>query len=318
MLLGPLGAVSAIRTSADMESDGWTGMMAPTPSGGSGVDLDPRPSQLLRPTVNTTRGALMASYDLTIPRCFIGQFRGVGGDQLYAATSLRVMNVEGALHNQWDPIQKDVGWVDTQGRTGLGLTYSDVDVPDATPDAPDGGAIYWSFILVNKNAPDPIFRTVMDDAVNAVVGALIGTGNIVPIIVAGALEGAKALADQLLSGCDGVVSAQEYALTATQLSARTNGSVERWDATLEYPGTSTGNLFCGAASDYFVDFSIARHGKPKETEKNKEKDKDKDKEGRSAWDKGGLRAQQEKGFQIEQQQILTDGVLAEDDGTNAF
>ena len=90
----------------------------------------------------------MANYTFGVPYCIIHAIRSLRTDTLIASTALQVMNAQGALHRDWGTTPTmDLGDFSAGSIANTKLFWSNVDVPDATPDLPDGGAAYWSFIL---------------------------------------------------------------------------------------------------------------------------------------------------------------------------
>ena len=135
------------------------------------------------------------------------------------------------------------------------MLYQNLDVPDPTPESADGGAIYWSFLLVNAGHPDnSSLVSAITSATDAVAGALIGTGNVVAVVVGGTLAGTDLLVRLLTNGCDGVVAAQNWAFTAAQLATMAGGG-KRWNSEQNYPGTSS-PVQCGRPSSYNVNYTI--------------------------------------------------------------
>ncbi len=176
-------------------------------------------------------------YTLYIPICYIREIRSTGGDTLVASTGLQVMNAEGALHNVWPGQAVEMGSWATGASPRVGLSYGNVDVPGPTHQKPDGGAIYWTFILANsQRAADPVLVNVITEAAVTVAGALLGSGNILAGVAGGILLGTAELARLLSQSCDGVVAAHVWALTAAQLAARTSGS-QGWFSQTPRPET---------------------------------------------------------------------------------
>jgi hypothetical protein len=195
----------------------------------------------------------MAQYNLLVPQFHIGQIRSTFQDILVASTKLRVMSAEGSLHMDWPAQSVQLG-AHTLGEVSMHLLYQNVDVPDPTPEAPDGGAIYWDFLLVNAGS------TNINTAVNAittaadtVAGAMLGNANLMP--VGAAIIGIDALVRVLQgNGCDGIVAAQNWALTAAQLATMAGGTAV-WNNWQNYPGTSSPPI-CGRPSNYDVNYLI--------------------------------------------------------------
>ena len=109
----------------------------------------------------------MAMYLLTVPYCYIREVRSPLNDTLVAAMGLRVMNAQGALHKDYPTQSKNLGDHRHHTTTAIDLSYLDVDVPDPTPELPDGGAIYWTLVLTNSADPGAV-----TDAEKIVIGLL--------------------------------------------------------------------------------------------------------------------------------------------------
>ena len=75
------------------------------------------------------------------------------------------------------------------------MFYSQVDVPDPTPEQTNGGTICtWSFVLVNSaQAGTAILANALENAASAVVGAFHNTISIVAEVAAGTLAGTQEL-----------------------------------------------------------------------------------------------------------------------------
>jgi hypothetical protein len=77
------------------------------------------------------------------------------------------MNAQGALHKDYPTQSKNLGDHRHHTTTAIDLSYLDVDVPDPTPELPDGGAIYWTLVLTNSADPGAV-----TDAEKIVIGLL--------------------------------------------------------------------------------------------------------------------------------------------------
>jgi hypothetical protein len=198
----------------------------------------------------------MALYTLGAANCSINQIRSNDADTLVASMGLQVMNAEGALHHAWDPQSVNLGTWGAGGFPTIDLFYPNVDVPDPTQESADGGAIYWSFLLVNSGKwADADFVNTFLDAANAVAQFAKVTGNIIVQVAAGIIAGTDALVKLLDAGCDGVVAAHSFALTAAELANMTAGNTNWWK-TQNYPGTSASPI-CGAISNYDVTYEVS-------------------------------------------------------------
>lgn len=87
-------------------------------------------------------------YVFSIPKFHIGQIRSADRDTLFASTALVVSNANGGLHHDWGAQHLDLGKHGAGGDADITLRWL-ADVPDPTPDNPDGGAISWTFLLAN-------------------------------------------------------------------------------------------------------------------------------------------------------------------------
>jgi len=201
----------------------------------------------------------MGQYSLIVPYTYINQIRSNDADTLVGSIGLRVMNAEGALHKDWPPQVASFGQFTAGRDVRMYLRYDNVDVPGPTDESADGGAIYWNFVLANAGnaAPADLINAISNTS-SAVGSALLGTSNIVGEIVGGTILAAAKLMQLLTGGCDGIVAAQNWALTDKQLTAMTNKDPS-WVNTQDYSGTSS-PFYCGAKSDYKVSYQIASSG----------------------------------------------------------
>jgi hypothetical protein len=194
----------------------------------------------------------VATYYLGVREFSIGQIRSPNSDTLAASAAVRVLNAEGGLHNDWPAEFIALGDHHKGDNVPLNLAFKGVDVPDPAANAPDGGAIYWSFVLVNKGNPDnAILQPALEGVANAIVAADTPSGDVMSEVVGGTLPGSQGLVDLFTSLCDGVVAAQAWSFTAAQLAQMTQPPVGAWTEAQPYPGldSPTG---CGANSQYSV------------------------------------------------------------------
>jgi PASTA domain len=199
----------------------------------------------------------MAQYTIGVPYCFIRAIRSLSTDTLAASMGLRVLNAQGALHHDL-PAQSAINLGDHTANTNvsINLFYQDVDVPDPTPQFPDGGSISWSFILTNSGHTDSSALVgALNNAANAVVGAFVGSGDITAEVAAGAIIGVQTLLQLLTANCDGVVAAVAVSLTAAELAQMTTGPIN-WAHLVNCPGTDS-SVGCGGNSNYDVHYVIA-------------------------------------------------------------
>ena len=199
----------------------------------------------------------MAQYSLRTPYCFINNTRALRNDTLVAAAALRVMNAQGALHQDYPTTTISLGNYHNHVTVSLdGLDYWDVDVPDPTPDLPDGGAAYWTFLLTNSgntdSAFDDILKKAVDDFAQGVAGQIVSAGaSFATILSLVGLLGLQELINALTADCDGVVGAFGLAFTAKQLAQMTADPVR-----INCPGTNS-PVGCGANSNYDLYYLVA-------------------------------------------------------------
>jgi hypothetical protein len=200
-------------------------------------------------------GRQMAQYNLGIPSFRIHQIRSLLKDTLAGSMSLQVLNAQGALHHDWPTQSVNLGDYGPTTTVQTNLLYQNVDVPDPTPDAPDGGSIAWSFVLVNAGHVDySVLVGALNNAANAVVGALVSSGNVLAELVAGGIIGAQALVQLLTANCDGPVAALRLSFTAKELAQMT-ADPANWLNDVNCPGT-TSPVGCGSNSNYTVYYSM--------------------------------------------------------------
>jgi hypothetical protein len=204
----------------------------------------------------------MAQYTLAVPHCRINQIRSAFSDTLFASVGLRVMNAQGGLHHDWPPQSVSLGDHEAGGVVNTNLFYSDVDVPDPTPESPDGGAIYWTFLLTNAGHQDSsVIVDALNNAANDIAGGLAGkaldpgkVGSLPFLGLAAAVIGLQALLQLLTADCDGMVASLGVAATAAELAQMTSDPAN----TLHQhncPGTDS-PAGCGDNSNYDVAYSI--------------------------------------------------------------
>jgi hypothetical protein len=204
----------------------------------------------------------MAAYNLTVPSCYIHEVRSPIKDTLVASMGLRVLNAQGGLHMDHPPQSKPLGDHRHHNTVAIDLSYSDVDVPDPTPESPDGGAIYWTLVLTNTASSGAV-----TDAEKIVLGLLKALADkeividdehpIESIIRAIGLIGLEAVLDLLTPGrCDGIVGALSLNLTARQLADMTPDPKK-----MPCPGTES-PIGCGGNSNYDLYYSVARGKRP--------------------------------------------------------
>jgi hypothetical protein len=199
----------------------------------------------------------MALYHFGTPYCFIHNTRALRNDTLFAAAALRVMNAQGGLHQDYPTTTISLGDHHNGVTVALdSLDFWNVDVPDPTPELPDGGAAYWTFLLTNAGHTDSAFVDVLkkavDDFAQGVAGQIVSAGASLSLILEFAgLLGLQELINVLTADCDGVVGAFGLAFTAKQLAQMTTDPVK-----VSCPGTDS-PVGCGANSNYDVYYIVA-------------------------------------------------------------
>src|SRR5215470_6250164 len=116
----------------------------------------------------------MARYNLHIPSFHIKEVRSAGSDKLFASTALKVMNPNGSLHRDYGSKGVALNERKAGGDVVPGLTWENVEVPDPTLENPDGGAMYWTFVLVNNGHGDSPYVAMLNKVADAWAGALAG------------------------------------------------------------------------------------------------------------------------------------------------
>jgi len=214
----------------------------------------------------------MAIYDLEIPYFLINGTRAPHNDTLSASTSLVVNNVKGALHHNWGAKGVTLGDRGSGSILVTGLRWEGVDVPDPTPDAPDGGSITWTFTLMNAGHADSGFIPVLNKFSDAFAGALanevldalkandVGTA-IVYFANTVELLGAQEVLNLLTANCDGCVASgpHPFQWTAAELANITGAAGGIWKETQNNPGTDS-PVGCGSNSNYLVAYGISSNG----------------------------------------------------------
>ncbi len=208
----------------------------------------------------------MAKYSFTIPSFHITKIRSAHTDTLFASTSLRVLNANGSLHHDFGAQGAPLGDRKAGGGVDLTLDFPLVDVPDPTPENPDGGAVYWTFLLVNAGHVDATYVPVLNKAADAFAGALAGkvldpgdggVSSLEFLVGLGVVLAAQEALNLLTADCDGQVASGAFALTATELAAKTPGPDLRFSQTQDNPG-SRSPQGCGENSFYEVNYQIDR------------------------------------------------------------
>ena len=207
----------------------------------------------------------MATYTFSIPKFHITQIRSAHTDTLFAATALRVNNASGGLHRDWGAQSAALGDHKAGEDVTSPLTWANVDVPDPTPDNPDGGAVYWTYLLVNNGHTDSGWVEVLNKAADAAAGALAqgavqgGTVNLANLGGLAVVLGLQEMMNLLTANCDGTVAVGTFAFTAAQLAGMVGETGPVLDVTQDNPGTNS-PAGCGANSDYQVEYLIQTLG----------------------------------------------------------
>jgi hypothetical protein len=197
----------------------------------------------------------MAQYNLGIPSFRIHQIRSLLKDTLGGSMSLRVFNAQGAVHHDWPTQSVNLGDYGPTTTVQTNLLYQNVDVPDPTPDSPDGGSIAWSFVLVNAGHVDySVLVSGLNNAANGIVGALVSSGNVLAELGALGIIGVQALVQLLTANCDGPVAALGFVFTAKELAQMT-ADPANWLNDMNFPGI-TSPQGCGSNSNYTVYYSM--------------------------------------------------------------
>ncbi len=207
----------------------------------------------------------MAKYSFYVPSFHINQIRSAHTDTLFASTSLRVNNAPGGLHHDWGAQTVALGDRKAGGDVVYPLAWLDVDVPDPTPENPDGGAVYWTYLLVNKGHSNDaagfldMFNNACNDMAGALAGGLVAKGGLTVANLAGfaAVLGIQELMNMLTADCDGVVAVGSFAYTARELAAMVAAPGQVSVTTQDNPGTDSA-VGCGGNSDYTVDYWVQR------------------------------------------------------------
>jgi hypothetical protein len=202
----------------------------------------------------------MALYNFGIPQFRIHTTRSLVTDTLVGSVALKVLNAQGALHHEWPTQSVNLGDHGPDTTVQTNLLYQDVDVPDPTPDLPDGGSIAWSFLLANAGHTDSQFVTILNKAVDGIAGGLAGKlvepGG-VTLAHLGALAaalGLQQLLNALFADCDGNVAVLGLSLTAAEL-AQITADPTNWLNVVNCPGTES-PIGCGDNSNYDLYYSL--------------------------------------------------------------
>jgi hypothetical protein len=212
----------------------------------------------------------MATYNFEIPHFVINEVRSPNDDTLVSSTALTVQNQFGGLHQHWDP--KGVLYGD-QGDGAIlatGLLFEGVDIPDPTPDHPDGGSLCWSFTLTNSGHADSGFLAALNKLTDAFTGALadktvdaVEAGDVgaafTHFLLTAGVAGAQEVINLLTANCDGGVASGAFEFTAANLAAMT-AATGVWQVVRNNPGDNS-PAGCGDNSNYDVAYRISLPGR---------------------------------------------------------
>ena len=168
------------------------------------------------------------------------------------------MNANGSLHNDFGAQTVGLNEHKAGGDAFPNLQWVNVDVPDPTPENPDGGAITWTFLLVNAGHVGSGFIDVFNKASDAFAGAFAGEvvgGNPAALAGVATVLGVQELVNLLTADCDGTVAVGAFSLTAAQLAGMAPTPPQVWSTTQDNPGTNS-PPGCGSNSDYVVTYQI--------------------------------------------------------------
>ena len=199
-------------------------------------------------------------YTFAIPSFHITTIRSRDTDTLFASTALKVMNASGGLHKDWGTQSIALGDRKAGGDVDYVMAWREVDVPPPTPENSDGGAVYWSYLLVNNGHTDSGWTAVFNKACDAIAGAIadqvVDAGEINVDALAGlaSLLGIQELVNLLTGDCDGTVAVGAFAYTAAQLDSMLPNGTQTTTTVQDNPGPSVEG--CGANSDYQVEYLI--------------------------------------------------------------
>jgi hypothetical protein len=166
--------------------------------------------------------------------------------------------VQGGFHNSVSSPTVQLGDHGKESTVSTPLLFENVDVPDPTADAPDGGSISWAFLLLNKGHQDSIFLNAVIDTVNDLAKELAKNKikDDIPLQVLAdlVLDTLKFLLNLLRANCDGPVASLTKTFSAAQLAQMTSNPSGFDDGVL-CPGIDS-PAGCGSNSKYTVYFDI--------------------------------------------------------------
>ncbi len=200
----------------------------------------------------------MALYRVTVPHVHIESIRSAHKDTLFATMSIRTMNPNGSLHQNYRSQTLSLGDHGAKEELYLRFTFPNIDVPDVSPQTPDGGAIYIVFLLVNAGHKNSGYIDILNKTADAFTGAIAGKiVNSVTLANVAALAvtlGVQEVINLLTADCDGMVVSDSFAWTAANLQTMTTHG-RRWEVVRGYPGTNS-SAGCGDNSKYDVAYDV--------------------------------------------------------------
>lgn len=224
------------------------------------------------PAAREWKGRAMAVYNLEIPLFVINQVRSRYNDTLFASTALKVRAAGDGLHHDWGSAGTALGDRPAGSVLTTGLMWAGVDVPDPTPQAPDGGAVCWTFTLMNAGHADNGFLPALNKLTDAFAGALADkavdaaeAGNVgaafTHFLQTVELIGVQEVVNLLTANCDGGVASGAFDLTAVDLANMTGPGNGVWKVTKNNPGYDSAAGCGGANSNYDVGYRISLEGR---------------------------------------------------------
>jgi hypothetical protein len=199
----------------------------------------------------------MAQYNCGISTVRIHDTRSLLNDTLVGSMSLTVYNAAGSLHHAWPNQTVQLGDHKKETTVQTNVLYENVDVPDPTSSAPDGGSISWAFLLVNKGHPDSVFLDTLKFGVDTLSGQLKQQGlkelSLTSLLELAGSFGLVEVFKLFTANCDGNVAALTFNLTAAELAQMTADPTNRFQTKL-CPGTDS-PVGCGSNSKYTLSYS---------------------------------------------------------------
>lgn len=200
-------------------------------------------------------------YKVSVPRIHIESIRSAHKDTLLATMSIRVMNANGSLHQDYPAQTISLGDHGAKEELYPKFNFPIVDVPAPTSTIPDGGSIYMVFLLSNAGHVQSGYIDVLNKAADAFTGAIAGKivdgvnlGNIVGLA---ATLGIQEVVNLLTADCDGMVASDSFAWTSRNVYGKTFPPGKTWEIVNGYPGTNS-PAGCGSNSKYDVAYDVVR------------------------------------------------------------